>query len=248
MPQITKSMLLTMFLGVVMFAVAGCGTPNDKAVLDSDSGQHSAGWLPAKHAEAGKADMATCAECHEGVTDGGISGVSCTGCHLGGADSVHPKEWSGVTVTTHSTFVSANGNTSCSNVYCHGADLSGVVESGPSCSSCHLGGPMSAHPADWGAYGYYKHSVYTNSTGTAGCATATCHGADLTGVAGLGPSCTKCHMGGIYSVHPAEWSADITLHKDYVASKGSSQCANAVCHGTKLTGVQFSGPSCYVCH
>ncbi|MDH4161300.1 MAG: hypothetical protein OEW15_01255 [Nitrospirota bacterium] len=89
---------------------------------------------------------------------------------------------------------------------------------------------------------------YGKSSATAGCATASCHGADLGGVAGSGPSCTKCHMGGIYSVHPTDWAADIALHKTCVASKGSSECANAVCHGTTLTSVSLSGPSCYACH
>lgn len=248
MPQITKSMLLAMLVSAaVLVSVTGCGTPNSTSTFDSEAG-HAAGWLPAKHRDAYEQDRTSCAECHGEAYEGGISKISCFSCHLGGPGSVHPQEWSGMTATIHASYVTVSGNSSCSNVYCHGADLRGVADSGPSCSSCHLGGADSVHPSDWGAVAYYKHSVYTKSSGTSGCATAFCHGTDLGGAAGSGPSCTKCHLGGVSSVHPAAWSADIVLHRDYVASKGSSACANAVCHGPSLTGVTLSGPSCYSCH
>lgn len=124
----------------------------------------------------------------------------------------------------------------------------GVADSGVSCTSCHLGGVDSVHPTSWGELTYYYHAVYARANGTSSCANVNCHGATLEGVSGSGPSCTSCHMGGVNSVHPAAWNADITLHKPYVGTFGTSACATAVCHGSDLKGVYLSGPHCNVCH
>jgi hypothetical protein len=55
-------------------------------------------------------------------------------------------------------------------------------------------------------------------------------------------------MGGVLSVHPAGWDTNILLHRDYVASNGSTSCRVSVCHGADLQGVFLSGPSCGTCH
>ncbi len=240
-------------LGVLILAgalVHGCGssTPNSQAAFSATAQQHKAGWLPAGHMTAAQSDETACTECHGSDLSGGISGVSCSQCHLGGVNSVHPETWSQNTATAHASYVASNGNAPCANINCHGADLTGVAGSGPSCTSCHMGGVGSVHPTDWGALTYYEHALYTNTTGTASCANASCHGAALTGVSGSGPSCTSCHLGGVYSVHPADWATDITNHAQYVASKGASSCQNVTCHGANLEGVYASGPGCYVCH
>lgn len=240
-------------IGVFIFAgmlLNGCGssTPNQQATFNSDNPQHPAGWVTTGHMQAAQADMTTCVSCHGSDYSGGISKVSCTQCHLGGVDSVHPVVWSQMTVTAHGSYVTANGNAACSNAACHGTDLSGVANSGPSCTSCHIGGVGSVHPPAWGSLTYYYHALYVNANGTASCATVNCHGTSLTGVADSGPSCTKCHLGGVDSIHPAAWDSDITLHKNYVANLGTGSCATNVCHGTGLQGVYLSGPSCARCH
>ncbi|MDA8099033.1 MAG: hypothetical protein M0042_05350 [Nitrospiraceae bacterium] len=249
MPQITRSALLTMLLCAGLLAVIGCGTANDKATFDSDKG-HETGWLPAKHAEAAKADYAACAECHGEQYDGGQSKVSCTACHLGGPTSAHPEDWTGNAAQNHAPYAKENGIASCAAQYCHGTQYEGVAESGPACISCHMGGPESMHPKDWGNYTYVKHALTVTYAGsdTSKCANANCHGSDLTGVKGSGPSCTSCHLGGAFSVHPESWKANLSEHKAYVANNGSLTCSNAVCHGTQLQGVAGSGPACTTCH
>ncbi len=240
---------LILFAGL-LFVTSACGssTPNPKSEFNADSGAHAAGWLPAGHMVAAQADMTTCAQCHGSDYSGGIANVSCTQCHLGGASSVHPTVWGQLTATAHGAYVQNGVYTACANAYCHGTTLSGVANSGPSCTSCHLGGIGAVHPLDWGAFTYIEHAVYVNASGTMACQNADCHGTSLTGVAGGGPSCTSCHIGGATSVHPATWNNNILLHGYYVNSNGSSVCANAVCHGTDLTGVAGSGPSCTSCH
>jgi len=249
MPQVKTTKLL--FVGFLTLAASffGCSDPNANSTFNTDNGTHAADWLPAGHMTAANADESSCTQCHGSDFSGGIAKVSCsTGCHMGVVDSVHPGAWSRVTGTAHAAYVIANGNASCSTESCHGATLNGVANSGPSCTLCHLGGVGSVHPQDWGDLAYYKHSLYVNANGTNGCTNVNCHGASLDGVAGSGPSCTLCHLGGVNSIHPTAWGADITLHKNYVAAVGSSSCANAVCHGPQLQGVFLSGPSCATCH
>jgi hypothetical protein len=235
-------------LAVILLNACGSSTANPQAQFNSGASQHSAGWQTTGHMTAAQTDMTACIACHGSDYSGGISKVSCTQCHLGGVTAVHPLVWSQMTVTAHGSYVTANGNGSCSTAACHGTDLSGVAGSGPSCTSCHLGGVGSSHPADWGALTYYQHKLYVKANGTSSCATANCHGTSLTGVAGSGPSCTQCHLGGVNSVHPAGWTTDIDLHKNYVANVGTGSCATTVCHGTGLQGVYLSGPSCAQCH
>ncbi len=130
---------------------------------------------------------------------------------------------------------------------CHGNDFSGGTTN-IACSSCHLGNQEAVHPVLWGRYAYALHGDYVKLNGTATCANGTCHGPALAGVAESGPSCTQCHMGGLNSAHPVEWKDNIILHRDYVASNGSSSCRTSVCHGANLEGVFLSGPGCNTCH
>ena len=130
---------------------------------------------------------------------------------------------------------------------CHGTDLTGGTTH-VSCTQCHLGNPQSVHPTQWGNFAYALHPTYVSQNGTSSCANVTCHGLNLEGVPGSGPSCTQCHMGGVFSKHLVAWDTNIELHKDYVASNGSSSCRVSVCHGADLKGVFLSGLSCGTCH
>ncbi len=154
---------------------------------------------------------------------------------------IHPPGW---LPSGHKPEAKANPQT-CAD--CHGNDFAGGTTN-IACTQCHLGNPNSIHPAQWGSFAYALHGNYVKLNGTSTCANVTCHGANLEGVPGSGPSCTQCHMGGVLSKHPVEWNTNIELHKDYVASNGSSSCRNAVCHGPDLKGVFLSGPSCGTCH
>jgi hypothetical protein len=153
----------------------------------------------------------------------------------------HPAGW---LPGGHATDAKANVAT-CT--VCHGTDLTGATTH-VSCTQCHIGNPQSFHPTQWGNFAYALHPTYVSQNGTSSCANVTCHGLNLEGVPGSGPSCTQCHMGGVFSKHPVAWNADIELHRDYIASNGSASCRVSVCHGPDLKGVFLSGPSCGTCH
>jgi hypothetical protein len=250
MSQIRIRQTSGLLILTALLFLAGCGSSvTSPASMDPAREGHPAGWLPAGHMVAARADSSVCTSCHGIDYSGGIAQVSCTQCHIGNALNIHPLAWGDQILSQHGGYVKANGNIRCSNIYCHGADLTGVAGSGPSCTSCHIGGVGSFHPADWGDKILSKHGGYVKINGNTGCANAACHGPELTGVAGSGPSCTSCHIGGVGSFHPADWG-DLAYarHPSYVLSNGTTACSNAACHGPELTGVADSGPSCTSCH
>jgi hypothetical protein len=139
---------------------------------------------------------------------------------------------------------------------CHGADFGGGI-SKIACSQCHLGNQNSVHPNQWGPYAYALHGDYVERHDplAATCANALCHGTNLDGVGGTGPSCALCHMNGDkFSAHPPDWntlvdlSSPVPKHAAYVGSNGPTACTNIACHGQNLQGVFLSGPSCQACH
>jgi len=202
MSQIMKISMTGFLLVIGLAFLGGCGssTPNSQAVINEE-GQHAAGWLPAGHMIAAREDQAVCTECHGSDYLGGVARVSCFTCHLGGVGSVHPTDWGQNTLTLHGAYVDTNGATACANAACHGTNLTGVANSGPSCSSCHLGGATSVHPASFGTTSRsvdLNHGSYVTTNGAAACANAACHGTNLTGVPGSGPACVTatCHQNG----------------------------------------------------
>jgi len=140
---------------------------------------------------------------------------------------------------------------------CHGEDLSGGI-SKASCTVCHIGDALSAHPLDWGDYSYSKHDDYIKDKGYVNallsCNTAICHGTDWKGGT-TGPSCKTCHMGGIGLKHPtsdiviwAKGANEPDSHAAYVKNNGIDVCANKACHGEYLEGAEGTGMSCKSCH
>ena len=253
MSRLSCSLVLLMLTALI--AVVACSDSREQ-VFNAETGRHDAAdWLPLEHALAttsgstapgAPANTAPCKECHGADLLGGVSGVSCSGCHLGGPTHVHPEAW-GTVSRDHMPHVQANGTASCANLYCHGTSLNGAANSGPSCSSCHLGGPAAIHPPAWAA-SLSEHASYASTAGTAGCSNAACHGVNLDGAASSGPSCSSCHMGGPTRVHPESWTNRYTSHGPFVATGDAAACSNLACHGPQLAGVQNSGPSCGVCH
>jgi hypothetical protein len=102
--------------------------------------------------------------------------------------------------------------------------------------------PEGGHSADWTA----THKEAANAD-IETC--VECHGENLKG--GISKvSCTQCHPAGPTSKHPVNWG-DYTYarHSGFVAANSNVSCANVSCHGSALTGVQGSGPSCTTaCH
>jgi hypothetical protein len=250
MSPIARDSALAFLLLVCLAVALGCGNANPEATFDPESDEgHSSGWLPEAHAAKANEALASCAECHGPAFGGGISESACTSCHLGSETEVHPPDWADLAFVRHEGFVEAQGNASCAVASCHGTDLDGVASSGPSCiTACHLGGLESLHPEEWGGFAYARHEFFVAENGTVSCSNSACHGTDLGGAPESGPSCTECHLGGVFSVHPVEWDEDILLHEDFVASRGTGSCRNITCHGSALEGVPGSGPSCFICH
>jgi hypothetical protein len=112
-------------------------------------------------------------------------------------DADAQKHAAGWVPQDHRTAVENNGALSCKE--CHGEDLSGGIVK-VSCTTCHLGGPLSVHPAAWEDNADLNHRDYVllGPTITKFCANAACHGSDFKGVTGSGPSCTSCHAETFY--------------------------------------------------
>ena len=252
MSQITKFTVVGLLLLAGLLFMAGCGssTPNSKASSSANTeGQHAADWLPAGHMIAAQEDQSACTECHGSNYDGGISGVSCTTCHLGGVDAIHPLDWTQTQIwTKHASYAIDNGTSACSNAACHGTTLAGVTDSGPSCSSCHLGGVTSIHPVSFGTTTRsidLNHGSYVTTNGTTACQNESCHGSSLTGVSGSGPACVTatCHQNG----SPLIFTGCTSCHGNppsgtvYPDVKGAHAPHNALSSGGTLCNTCHSG-------
>lgn len=231
----------------------GCGDQNIEVPsydYESDEG-HPEGWLPTGHSVEASENVGRCSECHGKIFGGGSSDVACTSCHLGSETDVHPLQWDGFDALRHSSFVEQQDTAACSNIYCHGANLSGVQDSGPSClTACHMGSETDSHPLQWGNLDALRHGDHVVQQGSAACSNVYCHGANLSGVQDSGPSClTACHMGNSGTVHLVSWGVyTYAMHDTYVRQNGATQCSNVSCHGADLRGVIGSGPYCSECH
>lgn len=193
MPQITyPTRIVLLVAGLAMLIMGGCGSSDSRSSFSSDSGSHPANWTIDGHKDAAVTNINDCIECHGSDFNGGISKVSCMQCHIGSERRVHPNAWNSTSYyLEHGPYVLANDTTSCATAVCHGNNLSGVQGSGPSCSSCHLGGPMRVHPADWTAPN--SHGLYVTQNGPASCTNMVCHGPQAVGVVNSGPACVTCH-------------------------------------------------------
>ncbi|UCG78099.1 MAG: hypothetical protein JSV21_11165 [Nitrospirota bacterium] len=126
------------------------------------AGVHDTAWTT-DHVLTARFDQSSCStsNCHGTDLTGGLSGISCYRCHLGGpvpgSGIMHPNRWTDPE-NSHPNYVENRGGnaSSCSptapsgaNVaqYCHGTDLlsgslriappNGSWSSAPSCFSCH---------------------------------------------------------------------------------------------------------------
>ena len=200
MPQITRpSLVLALLCWLLALTMAGCGDTNSKSDYEPERGEHPEGWLPSGHAKAALGHMDTCTPCHGTNLRGGISKSSCTQCHavgtgapgegpIGSVTDVHPWGWGDFAYALHAQFVRENGTAECDNRFCHGESLQGGEGGGgPSCSSCHLGGPLNAHPLNWERRFTTNpgvpvptilpdHGDYVNANGPARCNIRECHG------------------------------------------------------------------------
>ncbi len=264
MSPITKSGICAVLVFSIMLLAAGCGDPKSN-VFDPDRGRHKTAWLPGEHSLAvtiGTSSVGTpvystekCAECHGADLSGGISSVSCTSCHLGGPTAVHPLTWDPIFLT-HGPSVSTGvtGTALCANQYCHGTTLTGVVNSGPSCTSCHslpfnpatvVCGACHRIPPDGTKFPNLagKHAKHATSNKL---------------------SCDICHNGASAYVgkHATNGSVNMSfLTPTYTPKTGltpsfnatAKTCANISCHGGQTTPSWYTGSivvntQCSACH
>lgn len=181
---------LLLLLSLSLIVLSGCGDKNSQAEVSPVTGKHPANWLPSTHADTAKGNTAACTSCHGADYKGGISKIACTSCHMGDQINVHPLQWGPFSYSGHGTFVKANTSNGCDNIYCHGTTLTGVT--GPSCSSCHMGGPTSVHPQNWTTL--KDHGVYVNTVSADSCKNIACHGPNGEGIPNVVPACRACHV------------------------------------------------------
>lgn len=182
--------------GVNLDGVGAAGPSCTSCHLGGVGAIHPTSWgdaIDTLHGNYAKLNGTTAcanAKCHGASLDGiGAAGPSCTLCHMGGVASIHPTNWGSYAYALHGSYAKINGTTACANAFCHGAALTGVSGSGPSCTLCHLGGVNSKHPVEWNG-NIQLHKTY-NDYGS--CRNIVCHGADFNGVYLSGPSCYICH-------------------------------------------------------
>jgi hypothetical protein len=245
--------------------VWGCGSSAGQAVpFNATTGAHPTTWLQDHWAEYLQ-HPDQCRTCHGSTTDptqaGGISKVSCFGCHASGL-VVHPAAsvWANpaqhgrlgaelAPVATNDTTVPVMaGFSHCTK--CHGSSYDGGVVA-VSCMSCHMNAPHPSKP--WfDVTGVNPSHAFVNPANTTEC--AKCHAggtnSDLKPLtpapAGTAPGCfnaTLCHSIG---AHPAatwlqdHWSAFL---------QNPAQCSS--CHGSTTDPTQAGGisrVSCFSCH
>ena len=207
----------------------------------------SASWRGAAttHTNTNPDNASVCALCHTNGANSSIhpsppapSGTSpgCFNNTLCHAAMGHPIGWSDANqhgVTAEQDF------SACKT--CHGTTYQGG-SAVTTCYQCH-NGPGLDHPAPAWVVPDHKTAALANIT-----ACQKCHGSNYAG-GGAHVACTTCHMENQTKVHMLAWYPDVQLnHRAYTLANGTSTCSNAYCHGSNLTGIALSGPSCSTCH
>ncbi len=257
----TRLMLGSCFALVLALLSGGCaGTANKTVPFNATAGAHPKTWLADHWAEYIKAPD-QCTVCHGSTTvpaqAGGISQVSCFGCHTKGV--IHASGWelpaqhgrlgaelAPVATTAPAVPVMA-GFSHCAK--CHGSAYDGGVAA-VSCKSCHVNAPHPSKP--WFDLSGVKPShTQVNQANLPEC--AKCHAGGVNSTlkplaaapAGTAPGCynaTLCHSTG---AHTKTWIAD--HYVEYV--KNPAQCV--ACHGSATDPALAGGiskVSCLGCH
>jgi predicted CxxxxCH...CXXCH cytochrome family protein len=225
MSPIISMSRLSLLLFFVVFVAAGCGTPSDQSGFDADANKHIADWVKVKHAPVAQENIASCKECHGEDLLGGISGVSCSICHLKGVSSI----------------------TGCTS--CHGRPPAGVPGRRDAhavhnalppvtnvCDTCHSGAGTGTQNHANGvidtqilsAYNAKSGAAVRNADGT--CSSVSCHGGQTTpawvgGAIDVATQCTSCHAFG-----STEYNSYFSGQHDLHANALRFECTR--CHDT----------------
>jgi predicted CxxxxCH...CXXCH cytochrome family protein len=233
MSPIISMSRLALLLSFAVLLAAGCSTPSDQSAFDTATNRHIAGWVPAEHAPAAQENIASCKECHGEDLLGGISGVSCSSCHVNGISSL----------------------TGCTS--CHGrppAAVPGRFEGHKAhnalpqvanvCDTCHSGaGTGTQNHVNsvidvliLSAYNAKSGAAVRNADGT--CSSVSCHGGQTTpawvaGAIDTNTQCTSCHAFG-----STEYNSYFSGQHDLHANALRFACTR--CHDTtKLAASHF---------
>jgi predicted CxxxxCH...CXXCH cytochrome family protein len=205
-------------------------------------------WVIYDHKTAAITDNMICQNCHGTNYLGGGSHVACNSCHMENQTKVHQLGWYPNVRYNHGAYVLANGVTACSNIYCHGSDLSGVSQSGYACNGCHVW-PISDCTTCHGTPP--SGTLYPNVAGK-----HTAHTTLSTSIA-----CGTCHQGaGAGTTNHMNGKVDVILDPTYYAKSGiatynaaTNTCSNISCHGGQITPDWSTGTidvntQCTSCH
>jgi predicted CxxxxCH...CXXCH cytochrome family protein len=253
MSPINKMMMLGVLILAGMLVLGGCGssTANSEAPFNSTAG-HSAGWLPAGHAQPAQAAPDSCSECHGSDLSGGISKVSCTPCHLNGSPFV----------LTNCT--SCHGNPPTGTVAPNQGGTHAVHNALPNaanvCNSCHSGAGTNTANHYNGVVDVLLLSTYKAKSGSAvhnpdgTCSKVSCHGGQQTpawliGTIDVNTQCTSCHVYGAAPATPEYNSFYSGRHVTHVnlfhfpCTTCHDTTKLAVNHFTRLDTTTMEGPA-----
>jgi hypothetical protein len=220
MPQVKNHTFLIAIVSALIIAVTGCSDSSTlSSSFDPDEG-HSAGWLPSGHKAAAQDDINDCAECHGSNFSGGIARVSCTDCHLGDENNVHPLTWTSA-FADHGPYVVANSPDSCGISVCHGVDFQGGGV-GVSCDLCHATYPHASGWADLTLHGAAaRNNILDCKVCHARSGTPPIYDGNGTGV-----DCQICHgTTASGAPHPARWLLSTPEHRFRIGDRtGCEEC------------------------
>jgi predicted CxxxxCH...CXXCH cytochrome family protein len=226
---------------------AGCGTPNDQSTFDPDTQNHIAGWVKSKHAPAAQGNIASCTECHGVDLLGGMSGVSCSTCHINGMTSL-----------TGCTSCHGNPPTGIDAPNRRGAHTAhkALPSSANACSNCHNGAGSNTPNHYNGVVNTSMLSTFNSTSGAAvlnadgTCSNVSCHGGQATpgwqtGEIDLNTQCTSCH-----AYNSPEYNSFVSGQHDKHVNELQFECNRchdtaklAVSHFTSLNTPTMEGPA-----
>jgi hypothetical protein len=149
---------------------------------------------------------------------------------MGGVMQIHPAAWLADACSNHGNYAYTNGTAGCANAACHGTNLGGVSQSGPSCTQCHTPIPDSNQcnhchgiPPNGAVYPniagrHAKHMQLNNVT------CATCHIR----------SCDRHSNGTVEVSFDALYNAKTGIASFNTASTAKT-CSEISCHGGPRT-------------
>ncbi len=255
MSKLARNFLLLLTAVVIGMTIAGCSTPNDKSIINPDTGKHSANWY-VDHRIAFLTSPSTCTECHGTDLHGGIARVSCfsadfngMSCHASGPLG-HPAGWAspdshGASAKAAPDAAATKGFSTCQ--LCHGADFTGGLAN-QTClntSGCHGAGVNAPHsPAPWRTPTTTRTHTTTNTANAPVCGLCHLNGRTPPSYvplqAGAQPGCFNnmlCH-GSNVAPHVVPFT-DPTLHGP-VAKADLTFCQG--CHANPSSGGAGSNP------